>query len=297
VAHSVEAERQRRIDMWQELRAGGGPKGVSPGIIRELGIYGGAQGIWVDRARTARVTEDGNGVTVGLLHTGRLYPDELSEDGVIYHYPSTHRRGEQDLNEVKATKVAKELALPVFVITYPSLGSSKRDVFLGWVEDWDDDYCAFLVAFGDQPPRALGDVDGQPFQLEGSAARVTREVRAPLAQQRFKFKVFQRYGPRCVVCGMDVPELLDAAHIRPRRRRGSDDPRNGLVLCALHHRAFDAGLFAIHPGTLEIHYRGGGPDAARLGIRYRALDHPRRKPHRQALEWLWSWWTAECSGA
>jgi hypothetical protein len=219
-----------------------------------------------------------------------LYPDELSQDGVIYHYPSTRRRGHQDLNEVEATKLAKVLTLPIFVITYPSPGSSKRDVHLAWVEDWDDDYRAFLVAFGDQPPPPRGKVDDEPFELEASAGRVTREVSAAPGQQRFKFRVLQRYGARCALCGMDVPELLDAAHIRPRRKRGSDDPRNGLVLCALHHRALDAGLFGIRPDTLEILCRPSGPDASSLGIAYTTLDHLRAIPHADALGWLWRNW-------
>jgi predicted restriction endonuclease len=46
--------------------------------------------------------------------------------------------------------------------------------------------------------------------------------------------------------------LLDAAHVRAYRDKGSDDPRNGLVLCATHHRAFDKKLFAIDPSTLQL---------------------------------------------
>ena len=41
--------------------------------------------------------------------------------------------------------------------------------------------------------------------------------------------------------------LLDAAHLRPYADKGSDDPRNGLVLCATHHRAFDKRLFGFIP--------------------------------------------------
>ena len=286
----VEAELQHRRDTWASLGAPGGPKGVAPELLRELRIYRGAQGIWVDRARTGSLTEDGNGITVGLLHTGRSYPDELSDDGVIYHYPSTNRRGQRDLNEIEATKRAKQLGLPVFVIIYPSAGSSKRDVRLAWVEDWDDEYGAFLVAFGDQPPAAHGDVDDGPFQLEATISRVASQVNTAPGQQRFKFRVLQRYGARCAVCDMRVPEVLDAAHIRPRAQRGTDDPRNGLVLCALHHRALDAGLFGIHPDTLAIHCRPHGPDTGTLGMVHATLQHLRRKPHRDALEWLWHRW-------
>jgi hypothetical protein len=36
--------------------------GVSPRRLRTLGLYGGAQGIWVDKIRTAPLTADGVGV-------------------------------------------------------------------------------------------------------------------------------------------------------------------------------------------------------------------------------------------
>lgn len=72
---------------------------MAPGLLRELEIYGGAQGIWVDKARTSIVTPEG--VAVGLLHTGSSYADDLADDGVIYHYPQTWRAsGGRDAAEV-----------------------------------------------------------------------------------------------------------------------------------------------------------------------------------------------------
>lgn len=47
-----ENERQRRKEMWEMLIAQSGPTNVSPHLLRELRIYGGAQGIWVDKERT-----------------------------------------------------------------------------------------------------------------------------------------------------------------------------------------------------------------------------------------------------
>ena len=83
-------EREHRLELWRELRAVD-PDNVSAGTLRDLGVYGGAQGIWVDKARTATIAINGSGVTVSLLHTGRHYPDDISEDGLIYHYPRTSR--------------------------------------------------------------------------------------------------------------------------------------------------------------------------------------------------------------
>jgi len=181
--------------------------------------------------------------------------------------------------------------LPVFVITYPSPGSARRDVHLGWVESWDDSLETFLITFSDSPPSSLmTEPEGQPFRLVEERRTARREVEARIGQQRFYFQVFRRYGLRCAVCGITARQVLDAAHLRPKRKHGSDDPRNGLVLCASHHRALDAGLFAIEPSSLRIRYTASGPDAASLRIDYATLDHLPQKPHIEALRWLWNRW-------
>jgi putative restriction endonuclease len=78
--------------------------------------------------------------------------------------------------------------------------------------------------------------------------------------------------------------------MRPKRERGSDDPRKGLVLCASHHRALDAGLFAIEPSSLRIIFNPSGPDADSLRIDHLTLEHLPNKPHGEAIEWLWERW-------
>jgi hypothetical protein len=100
---AVRTELTRRQWMWDALLAQGGPQAVPAAVLRELGIYGGAQGVWVDKDRTAVRTADGTGVSLGLLHTGQHYPDDLSADGILYHYPKTDRPAVRDANEVSAT--------------------------------------------------------------------------------------------------------------------------------------------------------------------------------------------------
>jgi len=290
---AVEAERNYRFGLWEALKEKGGPKSVAPGLLRELGIYGGAQGIWVDKVRTGKINLDRGGITVAVLHTGSSYDDDLAEDCMLYHYPQTRRPPSRDLAEVNATKAAGRLQLPFFVITYPSPNSNVRDVKLGWVESWDDQSSIFLVKFGNDPPEAtaLETVDEPPFALTAPKPGRKREVAARSGQQRFKFQVFKRYGPKCAVCRLKVSGLLDAAHIRPKQADGSDDPRNGLVLCANHHRAFDAGLFGINPSTLEICCSPDGPDRVELGITVETVAHLQKTPHADALAWLWHEWS------
>jgi hypothetical protein len=52
----------------------------------------------------------------------------------------------------------------------------------------------------------------------------------------------------------------------------------------------DAGLFAIEPSSLRILYTASGPDADSLRIDYSTLEHLPKKPHEEAIEWLWSRW-------
>tara|TARA_B100001179_G_C18541922_1_gene381989 strand:+ start:116 stop:403 length:288 start_codon:yes stop_codon:yes gene_type:complete len=89
---------------------------------------------------------------------------------------------------------------------------------------------------------------------------------------------------------MKITELLTATHIRPTSKLGSDDVRNGLLLCHLHDKAFKAGLFSINPSTYEITCRESGPDKNELNIITQELSNLPRKPHPKALNWHWKQW-------
>jgi putative restriction endonuclease len=286
---TVVEERARREAMWASVQAAGDLSRLPPQLLRELGVYGGAQGIWVDTERT-RSIDGGGGITVSLLHTGRHYADELSADGVLYHYPRTGRPPGRDRSEVEATKAAGRFRLPVFVVT-PGRTSSSRSVHKGWIEGWDDDSELFLVTFADDPPWQPPSEDGEsPFVLESKITRSRRSVVDRPNQQRFKFAVLKLYGPVCAVCDLAVTNLLQAAHLRGKAEGGSDDPRNGLVLCALHHLALDRRLFAIEPNSLEVCTLPNGPNLAELRLTRRSVQHLPKKPHQEALSYAWSNW-------
>jgi predicted restriction endonuclease len=88
------------------------------------------------------------------------------------------------------------------------------------------------------------------------------------------------------VCDIAIPEVLDAAHVVDKEHNGTDDRRNGLGLCVLHHRMFDAKLFSIEPETLEL--RPLEPyTLADLRISRTGIGHLQVKPHHEALRWRW----------
>jgi len=85
-----------------------------------------------------------------------------------------------------------------------------------------------------------------PFVREDSVTYTTTSQKRDRA---FREIVVREYGYSCAVCGMrfrwkGVTEAT-AAHIIPKHKRGTDDPRNGLALCHNHHWAFDANLFSL----------------------------------------------------
>jgi|TARA_Y100000031_G_scaffold96805_1_gene106245 hypothetical protein len=261
---------------------------LSPSVLREMGIYGGAQGIWVDKDRTSNLSSDGVGITVGILHTGRHYPDDLSEEGMIYHYPDTNRGGMRDANEVQATKNTKQFNLPLFVILPGTKNQSKRHLKLGWVENWDDDGKLFLISFGEDQPQAPSVQEpDEPFNLEDKSEGGTAKTKTRPNQQRFRFNVLQQYGHKCAVCSIKLPQLLIAAHIRGKEDKGSDDWRNGIPLCATHHKAFDDHLFSIGPEDLSVVISSEN-EAKDMGIDVTHLELLHNKPHQDALNWRWS---------
>jgi putative restriction endonuclease len=69
-----------------------------------------------------------------------------------------------------------------------------------------------------------------------------------LRDRRFGERVLGAYGHRCAFCEVQL-RLLDAAHILPVKHPDSNDlVTNGIALCALHHRAYDAALVTFDEG-------------------------------------------------
>jgi len=189
-----------------------------------LRVFYGGRGIWYDPARTRSLAEPG--VTVGLMHTGRYYPDDLLSDGIVYHYPETRTLG-KDANEVGATKSAGRLGVPVFVVVQRG---QLRDVHMGRVEDFADADKSFLVSFESAasltsgPPQGWGPLSEEPFVAFDKKPKRLVELKARERDPRFGFRVKKRSGSACALIRIQVKGLLDAAHVIPASARGSFKP-------------------------------------------------------------------------
>jgi putative restriction endonuclease len=76
-----------------------------------------------------------------------------------------------------------------------------------------------------------------------------RLVRVRVNQRFFRSTVLISYTSRCCITGLAVPTLLSASHIAPWAKNPNNrmNPRNGLCLNLLHHKAFDDGLITLTP--------------------------------------------------
>ena len=71
-------------------------------------------------------------------------------------------------------------------------------------------------------------------------------------QADFRRKVFNLFGACCLITRCETLVALEAAHILPVAKGGSDEGWNGIPLRADMHRLFDAGSITIDPRSLKI---------------------------------------------
>ena len=170
------------------------------------------------------------------------YDDEEVPDGFLYAY----RAGDVAQPDNRALRAAYELRVPLvyFIGTRPGW---YKPVFPCFVRSDDPAARMVLVA----PGAMVGPLDEQePVVLDDPIERryAVRQTRVRLHQARFRGRVVPAYSSQCAICRLKELRLLDAAHIvGDLETDGEATVRNGLSLCAIHHRAFDQHLVGVSP--------------------------------------------------
>lgn len=103
---------------------------------------------------------------------------------------------------------------------------------------------ALMTAVPERPP-SEGSLEDAPNYL-GQERVVERTAR--IGQDFFRTALMSAYNEQRCITGLSTPALLVASHIVPWRddERNRVNPRNGLLLSALHDKAFDAGLLTVN---------------------------------------------------
>ncbi len=116
---------------------------------------------------------------------------------------------------------------------------------------------------------------------------VFRQIKERRGQSKFRESLRQRYSDQCMITGLKLLDVLEAAHILPYRDTDDNDPDNGLLLRADLHTLFDLNLLGINPKSLEVKFH---PKVMKTG--YQKLDGRKLicseyKPRESALKSRW----------
>ena len=223
-------------------------------------------------------------VALRILITGTKYNNINDEGDIIDKFHQTKMQ-ELDENGIEGMISAMNYQVPVFV----GIGNKRdREVKIGLVRDYDKNEETFLVELFDYWPNQEElvfktedepDTEFDPYSKNENRKKALNDIRP--GQAKFRFYVVKRYGAKCAVCGVTLKEVLEAAHIVSKSEGGRDDSRNGLILCANHHRMFDSNLFAIDTHYKRDYWKGYNKD--NLMIKVENLSRLADKPDKRAI--------------
>ena len=117
--------------------------------------------------------------------------------------------------------------------------------------------------------------------------KITAMVKARPQQARFRRDVLAASGRQCAITGEHLADVLEAAHLIPVERNGTDVVGNGICLRADVHRLFDAGHIRLRrDGVLQLSEQLQG------SVTYRSLPRQVVLPRYLSLDcvdWRWNY--------
>ncbi|WP_258177740.1 HNH endonuclease [Photobacterium phosphoreum] len=274
---SIKQEIERRRRLFNAITYVDIAVGVTAGQLRELGIYSGAAGVWVNTALTKGIVSDNAGVAVSIMHTGKDYSDDFSDQGINYDFPATKRNGSHDQNEIQALKNCYDAKIPLFVIS-KSANKKLRDVHIGLIENFDTQQNKAYIKFVSlkeldvSEPQLVRDTQAEYLEkfdaaIGGSLTTTSSErQKIILASDKTPKKVL-RYiedyarNPNvvaealykakgiCEACHQPAPFIkksngepyLEVHHIKPLSQGGEDSLENVQAICPNCHREMHFG--------------------------------------------------------
>lgn len=210
---------------------------------------------------TLRVWEDGTPYIILFSRADGPYSDKI--EGRVLYYDGEGQNKDQELTPANNALIkANEIDRTIYGFRQNEKG---KWVYMGVLEVLDYSYIPKegfmtyefkLQQTGLEIPEILSFESKEVVELVKDEPKLKDEstydtVKRKRRNDAFRKLVKQIYNNTCAVCGKrrftnaGNPEV-EAAHIYPKSKDGTDDLRNGISLCKLHHWAFDNGLFAIN---------------------------------------------------
>jgi predicted restriction endonuclease len=117
--------------------------------------------------------------------------------------------------------------------------------------------------------------------------KVSRELLERPYQSKFRKNVLNAFQSRCLITGVNIENVLEAAHIIPVANNGSDQTENGLCLRSDIHQLYDSGHLKMLPsGEIRLSSPAG------LSTNYGTLPSRVAIPdfvNRKHLLWRWKY--------
>tara|TARA_Y100000766_G_scaffold257964_1_gene245890 strand:- start:53 stop:958 length:906 start_codon:yes stop_codon:yes gene_type:complete len=296
----IQAERERRLQMWEEIQLITRERFLKSEDVKRIGCYNPGRGVWRDAKKTTgHLTDSGNGVCIGVLSVGR-YDDKIDGESGSYDYPYTKLKGYDD-GDIDSLRSALVLDLPVFLIqnlnaageVVTKKGAPFRRVDLIRFLD-DCPVGRFLVFTSSKEGRSdyVLPKDVTPSCFQKRELKKTTSISKKRSRSAFKAKLINSHGKcECSLC--DAPkEVIEAAHIIPVADNGSDWFGNGILLCRNHHALFDKHKWTIDPTSLGIIPKSDF-DLRSLQVIRSNIRHLKHSPGKEALDWRWNQFNKE----
>ncbi len=250
----------------------------------------------IQRMRGIRVVS-GLSAALSILTTYRARPEERPYDdaeGPDGYWRYKWRGTDPDSYDNVALRHAMQMGKPLmwFVGVAPGM---YLPIYPVWLVDEERAHHQFVLALDQELRSQWRDLaGGHPADLALRRQYAQTVVKQRLHQRVFRERVLIAYESQCALCRLRHPELLDAAHIKEDAEGGEPIVPNGLAMCAIHHRAFDAQVLGIRPDYIvevrrDVREERDGPTLrhALQGLHRAQLILPRQRaawPDRELLE-------------
>lgn len=180
------------------------------------------------------------------------------------HRMSDGARSTQSYNSDMLNNLRDGVPVAVY-IRYPKIGYINYG--LAYIERYDPftdmftlhgpvsaetnntDFCLIvpLEQLSPEEQQLFKEADSGDERKRIEARRVIRE-----RQGAFRKELLEAYNGTCAITGVNVPEVLQAAHIDPYRGKKSQRVRNGILLRSDFHLLYDSHLITIKPQTNTV---------------------------------------------
>lgn len=203
----------------------------------------------IQRMRGIRVVS-GFEAALSILTTYRARPEDRpyeDAEGPDGYWRYKWRGTDPDHYDNVALRRAMQLGKPLvwFVGVAPGV---YLPIYPVWLVGEEPEHHQFVLALSEEMRNQWLDPSlVHPVDLALRREYAHAVVKQRLHQRVFRERVLIAYDSQCALCRLRHPELLDAAHIKEDSEGGEPIVPNGLAMCAIHHRAFDAQVLGIRP--------------------------------------------------